>query len=116
VFDDISGDLKVGNSVAVFMKQHRHYKAKVVVSSQYPTDLPRSAREQLDIWCLFRGFGRDKMMEIFPQIAISDLEFEDFYKLYKRVTREPHNFLYINRKSNELRKNFNEKIIFNRSE
>jgi len=111
VFDDISADLRNGKSVVTFMKQHRHYKSKVIVSSQYPNDLDRPGREQVDIWCLFKGFGEDKMKIIFPQLALFNISFDNFFKMYQEVTAKSHNFLYIDRNKSEYRQNFDQRII-----
>jgi hypothetical protein len=111
IFDDISAELKQ-KGVAVLLKHLRHYKSKVIISSQYPNDIDRAARVQIDFWCLFKGFEPIKMEEVFPQLDVNGLDFDGFYSIYKGVTRVPHNFLYVNKGENELRQNFNQKINF----
>ena len=106
IFDDISAELKQKN-VRVLLK---HYKSKVIISSQYPNDIDRAARVQIDFWCLFKGFEPLKMEEVFPQLDIDGLDFEGFYRIYKNVTSTPHNFLYVDKGNNELRENFDQKI------
>ena len=111
VFDDISNELRAKADVTCFMKVVRHYKAKVVVSSQFPTDLDPGARQQVDFWCLFKDFPEDRMEKIFDDLTIPKMKFENFYYLYLKETEEPHSFLYIDRIHNKMRHNFDEEIL-----
>jgi hypothetical protein len=110
VLDDISGELRAKKDVQLLLKHHRHLRSKVVISSQFPNDLDPASRAQVDFWCLFKGFGKDRIEEIFPQLDLRDIDFEEFYEIYRKVTTN-HNFLYIDRNNNTLRKNFDQEII-----
>lgn len=112
IFDDMSADLKNKN-VAVLLKNLRHFKSKVIISSQYPNDIDKAARVQIDFWALFKGFESLKIEEIFSQLDLSDITFETFYSLYRQITAEPHQFLYIDKGNNNIRKNFNYQIHIN---
>ena len=90
----------------------RHFKSKVIVSSQFINDLDPASRVQIDFWLIFKGFSEERLEQVYPQLDLSDIDFEKFYKIYKDVTSEPHNFLYINRDKNEIRQNFNKQILF----
>lgn len=114
IFDDISDQLRKKGETQKFLKIHRHLKSKVIISSQYPSDLDPATRTQIDIWCIFKGFSKAKMEDVFPQLDIFNMEFEDFYSLYRKVTAKDHNFLYINRNKNQLRENFNQEIFVNK--
>jgi hypothetical protein len=111
VFDDISSDLKK-KDVGQLLKHLRHYKSKVIISSQYPNDIDRASRVQVDFWCLFKGFEPVKMEEVFPQLDVNGINFDEFFKIYKNVTATPHSFLYIDKNNNEMRQNFDQKINF----
>lgn len=114
VFDDISDQLRKKGQIQTCLKIQRHLKAKVVISSQYPNDLDPASRAQIDLWCLFRGFTKNKMEDVFPQLDINNMDFEEFYTLYSSVTNnKDHNFLYINKNKakTQLRENFNQEII-----
>ena len=111
VLDDISGELRSKKDVQMLIKHMIYYKCKIAVCSQFPNDIDPATRTQIDFWMLFKGFGKEKLEEVYPQFDFRDLEFEGFYEIYKEVTKIPHNFLYIDRDNNELRNNFDSKII-----
>ena len=111
VLDDISGELRSKKDVQILLKKHRHIDSKIVISSQFPNDLDPASRAQVDIWCLYKGFGKDKIEDIFPQLDMRDIDFEDFYNIYNDVTKVKHDFLYIDRNNNIMRKNFDQEII-----
>jgi hypothetical protein len=112
IFDDISNELKAKKDVQTLLKHMRHFKSKVIISSQFINDLDPASRVQIDFWLIFKGFSEERVEQVYPQLDLSDIDFEKFYKIYKDVTSEPHNFLYINRDKNEIRKNFNKQILF----
>ncbi len=105
VFDDISTELK-DPCVSALLKINRHFKSKVIISSQYPNDLQPGSRKQIDFWLIFRGHQREKLEEIYKNADIN-IPFEEFANIYDQVTKEDYSFLYIDTRNNELRKNFN---------
>jgi len=48
VFDDMSTELR-NNNIGTLIKKHRHFKTKVICSSQYVNDLAPDSRKNLDI-------------------------------------------------------------------
>lgn len=110
IFDDFSGELKDKNLIKL-LKENRHYKSKVIISSQYPNDMRPDSRSQLDYWILFGAHNDEKLLEIY-QFCTLGITFEKFKELYKFATKDKYNFLYIDRANEEYRKNFNNKIIF----
>ncbi len=65
---------------------------------------------------IFKGFSKEKIKNVFPQLNLVRIDFEKFYKIYQDVTKEKHNFLYINKNENQIRANFNYAIEFNKNE
>ena len=111
VFDDISNELRAKKDVQTLLKHMRHFRSKIVVSSQFPNDLDPASRMQIDFWMMFKGFSEDRLEQVYPQLDLNDMDFEKFYKIYKDVTKEPHHFLYIDKGQNEMRQNFNQQIL-----
>lgn len=109
VFDDISDELK-NKYVPKLLKTNRHFKSKVIVSSQYPLDTHPGSRKQFDYWILFKGH-EDAKLETIYQNASLPIDFELFKKMYHKATSEKYNFLYIDCVQNEYRSNFDKKII-----
>ena len=105
VFDDMSDELK-DKSVSTLIKQHRHFRTKVLVSSQYPNDLAKDARKNIDIFILFSGHSEDKLMEVYKNMELK-IPFPLFIRLYEDATTKEYSFLYVDKKG-EYRENFNE--------
>jgi hypothetical protein len=47
------------------LKWNRHYKAKVIISSQWLHDLLPESRKQIDLFLIFKGFPAKKLAEIY---------------------------------------------------
>ena len=106
IFDDLSTELK-DKYVAALLKTNRHYKSKVIISSQYPYDLKPDSRKQFDYWLLFKGQPLDKLEKIYESCDLN-IPFEVFLDMYKHATEGDYNFLYIDTNTDKFRKNFNQ--------
>jgi hypothetical protein len=109
IFDDLSIELKKKN-VPFLLKTFRHYKSKVIISTQYFNDLPVDARLQIDYLLLFKGNTQEKVDEHIYPIYGCNLTKEEFYDIYKKITSEQYQFLYISKNDCQFRKNFTELI------
>ena len=105
VFDDMSTELR-NKSIAALIKKHRHFKTKVICSSQYVNDLAKDARKNIDIFLLFGGHSVDKLQEIYDNCDLQ-IPFELFLSLYANATKDKYSFLYVDRNCGVFRKNFN---------
>lgn len=108
VLDDISTELK-SKSLIHLLKENRHYKSKIVISSQYLHDLRPESLTMIDIWLLFKGI-MDPKLEIVHRLADVHVPMEDFINIYKNATKKRYTFLYIDKSNCEFRKNFHIKI------
>jgi hypothetical protein len=108
VIDDLSNELK-STSITALLKKNRHFRAKILLSSQYLNDLLPAARKQLDYFILFRGHPRQKIEEIHRDADVS-IPVDEFYDVYKFATEEPFSFLYIDCTTGTFRRNFNTEI------
>lgn len=104
VFDDMSHALR-DNSISELIKMHRHFKTKVILSSQYPNDLAPESRKNINIFLLFAGHSEKKLFELYDNMDLK-IPFNLFVKLYENATSKPYNFLYVDTKG-EFRRNFN---------
>lgn len=109
VCDDISGELRNNPALESLLKANRHYKMKVIVSSQYPNDLLPSMIKQMDYILLFRSHSIEKLQKLYKDADLST-PFSVFYKMYKYATSKPYSFLYIDTNNDEFRENFNKKF------
>lgn len=110
VLDDLADELH-RRSLTTFLKKHRHFKAKIIVSSQHLNDLLPQARRQLDYWILFQGHPEGKVDEIHRSADLA-IPKQEFYDMYKFATEKPFSFLYIDttsgssKASGSFRRNF----------
>jgi hypothetical protein len=108
VFDDLSTELRT-KSVTALMKANRHFKAKVVVSSQWPNDLEPSALKQLDYAILFGGHDDSKLTKFHNDMDLKT-PLSDFIRMYRITTADKFAFLYIDVVGETFRKGFNQLI------
>ncbi len=109
IFDDLSSELK-SPSLLRLMKFNRHFKSKLIISSQWLHDLLPESRKQIDLFLIFKGFPEKKMEQIYKDCD-SAIPFDTFYQIYKKSTEKPYSFMYIDTRSDDFRCNFNKKFI-----
>ncbi len=109
VFDDLSSELK-SPSLLALMKKNRHYKSKLLISSQWPHDLLPQSRKQLDLILIFKGFTEQKLKEVYKDCD-SSIPFDTFYRMYKEATIKPYSFMYIDCRNDTIRQNFDHEFV-----
>ena len=114
VFDDLSHQLR-NPIIESILKKNRHYMVKIIINSQWVNDLLPSQRKMMDLWMIFRGMSQDKLKEIWRDADIS-FSFELFWKIYKKSTKKPYSFLYIDTSDGSMRRNFDTQIILKQNE
>ena len=106
ILDDL-GESTRASSVAELITTNRHYKAKVVISAQYPNFILPNVIKNLDYLLIFGKNKIDKIKYIHAQVDMS-ISFPTLVKLYKDATAQKYNFLWVETASENMRKNFNE--------
>lgn len=109
VLDDLSTELRFP-SVSMLLKSNRHYKSKVIMSSQYANDLHPSSLMQLDYFLVFGGHTVEKL-EMLHQRTDLSVSFNKFMEMYKTATEKKFSFLYVDTVNEVYRKNFNERFL-----
>lgn len=104
IFDDLGATLR-DKAIDSLLKVNRHYKSKVIISSQYLNDLSPQARLQLDYVLLFKGLPMEKLGQIYKDIDLS-IDFDEFLKYYEIATNEKFSFLYVDVRSERYRITF----------
>jgi hypothetical protein len=108
IFDDMSMSLR-NPYTSILAKQHRHYKAKVITSTQYIHDCAPDFIKQQDYILLFPSIDAEKIAILYKHIVLP-IDFELFLKIYLFITQEKYQFLYIDINKSTFRKNFNQLI------
>ena len=114
VFDDLGADLR-DPSITQLVKVSRHYKCKVIFSSQYIHDLNVSAIKNIDVAILFRSFDEAKLLKIYEGLDVS-CSFQTFQDMYAEATKIPFNFFYVDCRDGEYRINFDKQFILNEND
>ena len=109
VIDDLSQELSKP-IISVLLKKNRHLRMKVILSSQYWNDLDKQARLQLDYIFIFPNIPEEKLKLIHKESDLS-IEYEDFKSMYRTATEKQYNFFYINARTEEFRKNFDQQFL-----
>jgi len=109
VFDDLSSDLR-HSSIIKNLKSNRHRNIMNIISSQYFLDLNTGAMSNLDYLIIFKGQDEDKLEKIHKRLDLG-ITLGTLKKYYEYAVKEPYNFLYIDIRNDEYRKNFNEKLL-----
>jgi hypothetical protein len=106
IFDDLSSELR-GKTMETFLKKHRHYKCKTFISSQGLKDILPSAREQIDIWLLFKDLDENILKEVKKNAGLK-IPLDKLTFIYDDATSKPHGFLYIDKNIPLYRDGLNE--------
>ena len=108
IFDDLSEQIK-DPYISALLKKNRHFKSMVIVSTQFPNDLPPSSRSQFDyVFCW--GGHNSKKQNVIRRMCDTNIDEDEFSKLYHYATKDKYNFLLCDCRNNQFRKNFNELI------
>lgn len=110
IFDDLSSELKTPSIIAL-LKKNRHYKLKVILSSQYLNDLKPESIKQMDYILLFKGQTAEKLEKVIRDGDLS-INFETLKRIYDEATEQPFSFLYIDVRNNQFRKCFDKMYLF----
>lgn len=109
IFDDQGKSMR-DEYLDQLLKNNRHNRAHVWMSSQSYTDLRPDARKQLDFVLVFPKQPVPKLKELHKDLDLS-VDLDCFLKMYRDATSQPYNFLYINRsQGEEFRENLNRRI------
>jgi hypothetical protein len=109
IFDDLGTSMR-HKTITQLSKVLRHYKMRCFYLQQSLTDMDAPMRKQMDYALLFRNFNEDKLHNIYESLDLS-IPFDKFLEVYNFATKEPYNFLYIDVRNEQFRKNIDEEII-----
>lgn len=106
ILDDLSNETR-NKEVSTLMKKNRHFRSRIIISSQYANDLAPDALKQVDYFLLLGGHSDDKL-ELIYKHGDSSLELVEFIDLYRNATAKKYDFLYYDTANESYRKNFDE--------
>lgn len=114
IIDDLPQQLK-NPAVDRLCKTHRHSNSNVIISSQYVKDLNPCSITQIDYLICFKGFNDEKMEHLHKILDLS-IPFPLFHSIYNHCCAEDYNFMCLNVRTEDIRKNFNTSITYDTEE
>ena len=92
--DDMSQEQLRAKCLDNNLKKCRHYKARILISTQHIIHVTPSALTQLSVVCFWKGFSPNYMAKLHDRLAMhSVIDFKQFWLLYTMATKEDHSFL-----------------------
>jgi len=110
ILDDISKEQFRGNALVNCLKQCRHFKMRVLMSTQHLTHVMPDAYNQMSQILVWSGFAQNHMKSLYEKLRNDGMSFEDFWKMYLDMTKEKYSFMNINMKDGSIRKKFGPKV------
>lgn len=105
VFDDMSKQLR-SDAVFTLMKKNRHFKSKLILSSQAYKDLHPDSRENLDYMLIFGDTPEADLQEVLKDTKLK-ISWKLFNEIYNNAVSKKYSFLYCDIINNSFRKGFN---------
>lgn len=112
VLDDIDRKQLRSQAMNRLSKVARHFEITILCASQYPLDLQPESRQQVDFCILFPKISKKNILALRNDFDI-DIPEEEFYAIYRSVTSQDHNFLYIQRNPLRFRRNLDSHLHIN---
>ena len=111
VFDDLP-QKSLRDEVLGFTMRSRHYKAMVILSTQWVNNIQPAVRKQITHAILFKSFNEDKLRTIYDDLDV-EIDFELFKRIYHFATSQQYNFLQFDVHRDRWIKNFTTEILLN---
>lgn len=86
VFDDMAGYLRKP-SVLGLIKKSRHFRSKIVISTQSVADVHPDVYGQMDYIAIFKNFNEHSLDFLYEKISLG-MTLEQFKKIYEYVTAQ----------------------------
>jgi len=113
VFDDFTSGLKHISYLDEFTKIMRHLKSILIMVFHDLIDIPKTIRQEVTLALLFGGASKERFLMFLDHMGFisSCFSHEQLYDFYvKNITVPLHNFLYLNKRTKQIRLNLNKEI------
>lgn len=105
ILDDLSKQQLRSPAIINLLKEARHFKLRVFVSSQGILHIqPDSMQNLYEIW-MWRGFSRKQIYQLADRISTS-LSPDQLYHVYKQITSKKYQFMNMNLVNDTIRPSF----------
>lgn len=107
ILDDLSKQQLRSPAIINLLKEARHFKLRVFVSSQGILHIqPDSMQNLYEIW-MWKGFSRKQIYQLADRISTS-LSPDQLYHIYKQITSKKYQFMNMNLVNDTIRPSFGE--------
>lgn len=105
ILDDLSKQQLRSPAIINLLKEARHFKLRVFISSQGILHIqPDSMQNLYEIW-IFKGFSRKQIYQLADRISTS-LSPDQLYHVYKQITSKKYQFMNMNLVNDTIRPSF----------
>lgn len=104
ILDDLHTEMR-SPVIAGLVTRNRHYRSKVIMSTQYVHMVPPQVWANVDI-CMLGGKLPDEKLQMLHDRLDLTLPEEEFVELYDKATSKKYSFLYIDTNNEQYRRNF----------
>ena len=113
VFDDLSDELQ-SKTISALCKKNRHFRCKVILSTQSVKDIISRTIAQMDYVALFKHLNEESIQTIYERLE-PNISFKEFLVMYKDVTSAErkdglNNYLLFDIANETFRVNLDKKI------
>ena len=113
ILDDLSKQSLRSPRIINLLKESRHYKLRVFISSQGVLHITPDSMQNLWSLYLFRGFSKKQIFQLADRISTS-LTPQMLWDLYKSITKECYQFMNINLVDDTVRPSFYKQLKLNK--
>lgn len=111
ILDDLSTACR-HPSISRLLTKNRHYKLKIFISCHSVVNLDPMGLRMIDYFLVFPNISEERIEELADKVGImfkgDTKRRKVLWDVYSDATKEPYNFLYIDRLKCNYRKNFNQ--------
>jgi hypothetical protein len=108
ILDDLSEAELRSKPVYTLLKHNRHFKSKVIISSQDVKDITPKSLKQIQTFILFPNLDEDRLSFVYKKASFP-IDEPTFMKMYKQATKDPYNFFYAST-DGDFRHNFDKQF------
>ena len=108
VMDDLSETELRSKPVYTLLKHNRHFKSRVIISSQDVKDITPKSMKQIQTFLLYPNLDEERLSFVYKKAAFPTDETK-FLSMYKQSTKQPFNFFYAST-DGDFRHNFDQQF------
>ena len=111
ILDDLSKTALRNTRIINLLKESRHYRLRVFISSQGLLHITPDAMQNLWSVYLYKGFSKKQIYQLAERISTS-LSPDELWSVYKSITKQKYQFMNMNLTEDTIRPSFYKPLKF----